>query len=72
MPDKELRALPQKERPHCPYEKQEYDAVTSSLTNQQQTEEKPKTYAATDDPQDAEGAEVSFGSTFSFPKEKVD
>jgi hypothetical protein len=78
MPNKDIEALPHKERPFCPYEKAEYDAVTFSLGKEKVTKEKP---IASDDalaeaentnPPLAEGASISFGSTFSFSKEKVE
>jgi hypothetical protein len=70
MPNKDIEALPHKERPFCPYEKEEYDAVTFSLGKEKVTKEKP--IASDDARADAEGASISFGSTFSFSKEKVE
>jgi hypothetical protein len=73
MPDKDVEALPLKERPHCVYEREEYDHVTFSLEKEKVTKEKPiasNDAWASDDP-DAEGASISFGPTFSFSKEKV-
>ncbi len=78
MPDKDIEALPHKERPFCPYEKEEYDAVTFSLGKEKVTKEKPiasddaLAEAENTDPPVAEGASISFGSTFSFSKEKVE
>ncbi len=95
MPNKDIEALPHKERPFCPYEKEEYDAVTSSLgtgnvaegavacgdalAEAETTDSRDcrvatllaKTEGDAVSP-DAEGATISFGSTFSFSKEKVE
>jgi hypothetical protein len=78
MPNKDIEALPHKKRPFCPYEKQEYDAVTFSLRKEKVTKEKPIASddaladAENTDSPVAEGATISFGSTFSFSKDKVE